>query len=86
MLFGFILTRMIFTVCMIFIIGYVFGNFSKNPALKVITRVASILVIISFIATNIFLFHSGGRHRNYYHWRNDCRYDHTDSVRKGDGH
>ncbi|WP_419701448.1 hypothetical protein [Mucilaginibacter sp. NFX135] len=38
---------------MIFIIGYVFGEFSKKPALTIITKVAAILVIVLFIAANM---------------------------------
>jgi hypothetical protein len=38
---------------MVFIIGYVFGGFSKKPALATITKVAAILVIILFVATNM---------------------------------
>jgi hypothetical protein len=85
MFFGFILIRVIFAVSMVFIIGYVFGNFSKNEALKVITRVASILVIIAFIATNIFLFHSRGWHQ-WHHGRKDWRHYQTDSLRKDGDH
>jgi hypothetical protein len=86
MFFGFILTRVVFTACMVFIIGYVFGNFSKNTTLKMMTRVASILVIITFIGTNIFLFHYHGWHRGSDHRKNDWRYDRIDSVKKGDDH
>ena len=51
-----ILIRILFVVCMVFIIGYVFGNFSKRTTLSNIAKVASILVIVLFISANIFLF------------------------------
>ncbi len=38
--------------CMIFIIGYVFGNFSKRKTLATISKVASILLIVLFIFSN----------------------------------
>ena len=54
--FGFIIIiRILFVTCMVFIIGYVFGGFSKKPALTVITKVAAILIIVLFIATNIMV-------------------------------
>jgi hypothetical protein len=37
---------------MVFIIGYIFGGFSKNPTLVSLTKVAAILAIILFIAAN----------------------------------
>ncbi|NQX54266.1 hypothetical protein HQN86_11610 [Pedobacter panaciterrae] len=44
--------RILFGVCMVFIIGYIFGGFSKNPTLVSLTKVAAILAIILFIAAN----------------------------------
>ncbi|GAA0562951.1 hypothetical protein GCM10009415_51310 [Chitinophaga japonensis] len=41
---------------MVFIIGYVFGSFSKSRTLTVITRVAAILTIVLFISANILFF------------------------------
>lgn len=75
-----ILIRVLFVASMIFIIGYIFGGFSKNPTLKTIARIASILVIILFITSNIFLTRFGGWHHGYYQGRNECRYDHADST------
>jgi len=51
-----ILTRVLFIACMVFIIGYVFGNFSTKPALRTVTKIASILVIVLFIASNVLFF------------------------------
>jgi hypothetical protein len=51
-----ILIRILFAACMVFIIGYVFGNFSKRPTLAAISKVASILAIVLFISANIFFF------------------------------
>jgi hypothetical protein len=48
---------------MVFIIGYVFGGFSRNATLTTITKVASIVAIVVFIATNIFMVRSFFRFR-----------------------
>jgi len=48
-----ILLRILFVACMVFIIGYVFGGFSKKPMLRRITRVATILIIVLFMITNV---------------------------------
>ena len=73
-----ILIRILFAACMVFIIGYVFGNFSKKPQLVTITKVASILAIVLFISANVFFFRFNGRH-GYHHWRN-CDYEQRDST------
>jgi hypothetical protein len=75
-----ILTRILFTACMVFIIGYVFGNFSKSPVLTRITKFAAILAILLFISANIFLFRFGGWHRGNYSGRNVCAWYQQDSV------
>jgi hypothetical protein len=49
-----ILIRILFAACMVFIIGYVFGNFSKNATPRTITKFASILAPVLFIAANVF--------------------------------
>ncbi|NLR58372.1 hypothetical protein HGH93_09700 [Chitinophaga polysaccharea] len=59
-----IILRILFAACMVFIIGYVFGGFSKKPALRTITKVAAILVIILFIGTNVLLMRFAFRHAN----------------------
>lgn len=56
-----ILIRILFAASMVFIIGYIFGNFSKNATLTTITKVASILVIVLFISANIFFSRFGVR-------------------------
>ncbi|GAA4318947.1 hypothetical protein [Compostibacter hankyongensis] len=75
-----IILRVLFIACMVFIIGYVFGSFSKKPALRTITRVATILVILIYIGMNIFVMRGirgngyGWCHRGYpaeRHWRHD---------------
>lgn len=75
MFFGIILIRILFAASMVFIIGYVFGGFSKNATLTAITRVAAILAIVLFISSNILLFRFGAwNHRGYHHGRADCGY------------
>ncbi|HYV55267.1 MAG TPA: hypothetical protein VE933_11845 [Chitinophagaceae bacterium] len=79
--FGFIiLIRVLFAACMVFVIGYVFGNFSRSATLTTITRVASILAIVLFISANIFLFRFGGWHHGNYGGRNVCAWHQQDSV------
>lgn len=75
-----ILIRVLFAACMVFIIGYVFGNFSKNATLKTITKIASILAIILFISANIFLFHFGGWNHGNFNGKNNCGWYWHDST------
>jgi len=49
-----IIVRLLFAACMVFIIGYIFGGFSKKKSLTRLTKVAAILLIGLFIATNAF--------------------------------
>ena len=67
-----IIIRLLFIVCMVFIIGYVFGGFSKNPALKIITKIAVILSILVFIGTNVFLMRSHWNHRAFGNRWSNC--------------
>lgn len=55
----FILTRLLLMACLVFIIGYVFGNFSKSKALTAITRIASIVLVVSVFATGFLFFRVG---------------------------
>jgi low affinity Fe/Cu permease len=68
--FGIIIIRILFITCMVFIIGYVFGGFSKKPALTIITKVAAILVIVLFIATNmLFMINRFEHFKGKGHWQ-----------------
>ncbi|HTE34548.1 MAG TPA: hypothetical protein VK666_29420 [Chryseolinea sp.] len=58
-----ILIRILFAASMVFVIGYVFGNFSKTKTLATISKVAAILSIVLFIAANGILMRFGGWHR-----------------------
>jgi hypothetical protein len=79
--FGFIiLVRVLFAACMVFVIGYVFGNFSRNATLTTITRVASILAIVLFISANIFLFRFGVWHRGNFNGKNYCGWVQRDTT------
>jgi hypothetical protein len=79
--FGFIiLIRILFAACMVFIIGYVFGNFSKNATLATITKVASILAIVLFISANIFFFRFGGLRYHNYNGKNNCGWYQRDTT------
>jgi hypothetical protein len=68
----FILSRVLFIASMVFILGYVFGNFSRSRTLTRITKVATITAIVFFIGSNIFFarfaFRNGGRQHAAYGW------------------
>ena len=65
----FLITRLLMITSLIFIIGYVFGNFSKSVRLTKITRVALIFILVSFVIANIIFFRSnrGWRYSNFHH-------------------
>ena len=75
-----ILSRILFVASMVFILGYVFGNFSKSTTLKTITKVASLLVIVLFFAANAFFFRFGGWRHAGNHYRGDCYVTQKDSL------
>ena len=74
-----ILVRILFIACMVFIIGYVFGNFSAKPALRSITKLASVLVIVLFIVSNVLFFRFAALGRGNYGGQN-CGWHHTDTT------
>ncbi len=76
-----ILIRVLFAASMVFIIGYVYGSFSKNTTLKLITKIAAILVIVLFIGANIFTLFAGNRWR-YHGTQYGCGYNRSDSTFK----
>lgn len=81
MFFGFnILIHILFIASMVFIIGYVFGSFWKKPALRTITRVATILVIVLFIASHFFFAGMAMHHRGCWWDRNHPGYYQQDSA------
>jgi hypothetical protein len=78
-----ILIRVLFAACMVFIIGYVFGNFSKSAALRTIAKIASILAIVLFISANIFLFRFGGWNHGSFNGKHNCGwYQHDSTITK----
>jgi hypothetical protein len=81
MFFSIILIRILFAASMVFVIGYVFGNFSKTKTktLATISKVAAILSIVLFIAANGVLMHFGGWHGGYHNQYN-CHNASTDST------
>jgi len=79
MFFSIILIRILFAASMVFVIGYVFGNFSKTKTLATISKIAAILSIVLFIAANGILMRFGGLHRGN-HNRYDCHYQSADST------
>ncbi|WP_343668477.1 hypothetical protein [Chitinophaga sp.] len=69
-----LLSRLLFIACMVFILGYIFGNFSASKTLTRITKVAAVLAIVLFITGNVFMF----RGRN---WRYTDK-EHTECYRE----
>lgn len=63
MFFGIIALRILFAACMVFILGYVFGGFSRSAALTTITKIAAILAIVLFITTNVLMVRGMWGHR-----------------------
>ena len=79
MFFSIILIGILFAASMVFVIGYVFGNFSKTKTLAIISKVAAILSIVLFIAANGILMHFGGWHHGNHNQYN-CHNVSTDST------
>lgn len=73
-----IFIRILFVACMVFIIGSIFGSFSQRPALKVISKVAAIVVIVLFIGMNI---HGGPRGGYASNGQYECPFQEQDSIR-----
>jgi hypothetical protein len=71
-----IIIRILFVACMVFIIGYIFGGFSKRPALATMSKVAAILVIVLFIAVNVFLVRFAFGHGH------ECFRDHQQQMER----
>lgn len=74
-----ILMRVLFVASMVFIIGYVFGGFSKKPALVTLTKVAVVLSIVLFIATTALSFRFGGW-RHHAGAKQECGWHQRDSL------
>ncbi|SHN32303.1 hypothetical protein [Chitinophaga sp. CF418] len=75
-----IIIRILFVTCMVFIIGYIFGGFSKKPALTTLSKVAAILVIVLFIAANAFFMRFAFAHGHGY----GCYRDHQQQIERDD--
>ena len=82
MFFGIILARLLFVASMVFIIGYVFGSFSKSKTLTVLTKIATILAIVFFIGTNIMIFRGGGWRAGRFDNRYHCAFAPDSSIKK----
>ncbi|MBZ4190849.1 hypothetical protein [Niabella beijingensis] len=75
----FIISRLLLIACFVLVIGYIFGSFATNKTLSTLARVAAILLLVGFIASNIFFF----RFRNGnagFHNRHCWQQHQTDSV------
>lgn len=82
MFFGiFIFTRLLLVASMVFIVGYVFGSFAKSKSLTIITKIATILIIVIPILTGVFFLSSGGRfHRGDHQVKGTCHFQYPDST------
>jgi hypothetical protein len=76
----FIVSRVLLVASLVFILGYVFGNFSRNRTLTRITKVASILLVVMFIGMNIAFARFAARNgmRQPAAW--GCEYQKADST------
>lgn len=74
-----ILSRVLFATCMVFILGYVFGSFSKNATLTTITKIASVLAIVLYMTGSVFSFRNAGW-RNAANGKYQCEYFKSDSI------
>ncbi len=54
MLFGFILIRILFITCIVFIPGYIFASFSKNKTLTTLSKITPVVAIVLFITISIY--------------------------------
>lgn len=75
----FIVLRVLFIACMVFIIGAIFGNFSHRRTLAVFSKIAAILVIVLFFVTTGLGMRFGGW-RNYRDHRGVYHYEHCDRL------
>ncbi len=80
----FLIMRLLLITSIVFIIGYVFGNFSKSVILTRFTKISSIFIAIAFVASSFFFFRFGGwRHENFNHKdRFECWQQQQDSTLK----
>lgn len=77
----FIVSRVLFIASMVFIIGYIFGNFSQRRTLSVFSKIAAILVIVLYFATTGFAMRFGGWGRYRGHYYNErCERIQSDST------
>lgn len=67
----FIVLRVLFVTSMVFIIGYIFGNFSQRRTLAIFSKIAAILVIVLFFATTGLSMRFGGWNKYRGHYYNE---------------
>lgn len=60
-----ILICLLFIACMVFIIGHIFGSFSRKKSLVTLARVATILVIVLFVGSRVWMARAS---RHGYGW------------------
>jgi hypothetical protein len=80
MFFGLIFLRILFIASMVFIIGYIFGNWSARPALRTLARISTILVIVLFIGTNVLAFRFRAWHGRHFNGPANCGWYQKDST------
>ncbi len=75
-----IVSRILVAVCLVFILSYIFSSSAKSATFTLFTKIAAILMVVLFIATNILIFR-GGRirdRRSIHNWG----YDRCDSTQR----
>lgn len=75
----FIVLRVLFVACMVFIIGAIFGNFSQRRTLAVFSKIAAVLIIVLFFATT-GLGMRFGAWRGYRDQHGHHYYEHCDRL------
>jgi hypothetical protein len=76
----FIVSRILFIASMVFIIGYIFGNFSQRRTLAIFSKIAAVLVIVLFFATTGFAMRFGAW-RGYRESRGHYNYERCERLR-----
>ena len=77
----FILVRLLLIAALVFVIGYVWGNFSKKKSLTTLAKISTILLVVMVIVGNIFAFRfAGWRNGRNHHQQEQCYFQRGDST------
>jgi hypothetical protein len=77
----FILVRLLLIAALVFVIGYVFGNFSRKKSLTTLAKISTILLVAMVIIGNVFAFRfAGWRNGRHQHQQEQCYFHRGDST------